>query len=122
MPWKYNGQVVSETKGFKKTDGYTTPRNWVTVWDDTEKKNQGLTWEEPAAPTVSDEQKLSDLRMERNHKLNATDWRASTDLTMSDDWKTYRQALRDLPASASPKLNSEYELDLTSVTWPTEPS
>ena len=46
MPWKYNGQVVSETKGLKKTDGYTTPRNWVTVWDDTEKK-QGLTWEEP---------------------------------------------------------------------------
>ena len=39
-----------------------------------------------------------------------------------DAWKTYRQALRDLPASASPKLDSEYELDLTSVTWPTEPS
>ena len=122
MPWKYNGQVVSETKGFKKTDGYTTPRNWVTVWDDTEKKNQGLTWEEPAAPTVSDEQKLSDLRMERNHKLNATDWRASTDLTMSDDWKTYRQALRDLPASSSPKLNTTNGLDESSVSWPTKPS
>ena len=61
MPWKYNGQVVSETKGFKKTDGYTTPRNWVTVCDDTEKKNQGLTWEEPATPTVSDAQKLRKL-------------------------------------------------------------
>ena len=51
-----------------------------------------------------------------------TDWRASSDLTLSDAWKTYRQALRDLPASASPKLDSNYELDLTSVTWPTEPS
>ena len=52
MPWKYNGQVVSETKGFRNTDGYISPRNWVTVWDDTEKKNQGLTWEDAAAPTV----------------------------------------------------------------------
>ena len=50
-----------------------------------------------------------------------TDWRASSDLTLSDAWKTYRQALRDLPASATPKLNSNYELDLTSVNWPTEP-
>ena len=45
-----------------------------------------------------------------------------TGVAVSDAWKTYRQALRDLPASASPKLDSEYELDLTSVTWPTEPS
>ena len=62
------------------------------------------------------------LRLERNSRIAETDWRASSDLTLSDAWKTYRQALRDLPASASPKLNSDYELDLTSVTWPTEPS
>ena len=35
------------------------------------------------------------LRDERNRKLAATDWRASSDLTLADDWKTYRQALRD---------------------------
>ena len=62
------------------------------------------------------------LRIERDKRLAACDWRASSDLTISTAWKTYRQALRDLPASASPKLDSEYELDLTSVTWPTEPS
>ena len=62
------------------------------------------------------------LRIERDTRIAKTDWRASSDLTLSDAWKTYRQALRDLPASASPKLNSDYELDLTSVTWPTEPS
>ena len=62
------------------------------------------------------------LRLERNLRLAETDWRASSDLTLSDAWKTYRQALRDLPASASPSLDSSYELDLTSVTWPTEPS
>ena len=62
------------------------------------------------------------LRLERDRRIKMTDWRASSDLTLADAWKTYRQALRDLPASATPKLNSDYELDLTSVTWPTEPS
>ena len=62
------------------------------------------------------------LREERDKRIALTDWRALSDLTISDAWKTYRQALRDLPASATPKLDSNYELDLTSVTWPTEPS
>ena len=62
------------------------------------------------------------LRLERNARIAETDWRASSDLTMSDAWKTYRQALRDLPATASPSLDSNDDLDLTSVTWPTEPS
>ena len=62
------------------------------------------------------------LRLERDKRIAKTDWRASSDLTITDAWKTYRQALRDLPASATPKLNSDYDLDLTSVTWPTEPS
>ena len=62
------------------------------------------------------------LRVERDRRIALTDWRASSDLTISDAWKTYRQALRDLPASATPKLDSNFNLDLTSVTWPTEPS
>ena len=62
------------------------------------------------------------LRIERDKRLADCDWRASSDLTISDAWKTYRQALRYLPASATPKLDSRFELDLTSVTWPTEPT
>ena len=62
------------------------------------------------------------LRLERDRLLATTDWRASSDLTLSDDWKNYRQALRDLPASASPTLTSNYNLDKSSVTWPTKPS
>ena len=62
------------------------------------------------------------LRKERDSRIAKTDWRASSDLTLSSEWSTYRQALRDLPASATPTLDSNYELDLTSVTWPTEPS
>ena len=62
------------------------------------------------------------LRIERNKKIAETDWRVLPDQTPSDDWINYRQALRDLPASASPKLDSNYELDFSSFTWPTEPS
>ena len=62
------------------------------------------------------------LRVERDKRLASCDWRASSDLTISDAWKTYKQSLRDLPASASPSLDSYGDLDLTSVTWPTEPS
>ena len=62
------------------------------------------------------------LRVERDRLLATTDWRASSDLTLADAWKTYRQSLRDLPASASPKLDSDGNLDMSSVTFPTEPS
>ena len=63
------------------------------------------------------------LREERNSRLVKTDWRASSDLILSDAWKTYRQALRDLPETATPKLNpTSYELDLTSVNWPEPPT
>ena len=63
------------------------------------------------------------IRQERTNLLAKTDWMTLSDSpTMSDAWKTYRQALRDLPASASPSLDSDGNLDLSSVTWPTEPS
>ena len=61
------------------------------------------------------------LRIERDARISKTDWRASSDLTITDAWKTYRQALRDI-TTQTPKLDSNYELDLTPVTWPTEPS
>ena len=64
------------------------------------------------------------LRVERDAKLAACDWTQSRDVTLSNDdgWKTYRQALRDLPSSASPKVDSDGNLDMSSVTFPTEPS
>ena len=55
----------------------------------------------------------ADARAERNVKLAESDWRASQDVTMTDEWRTYRQALRDVPAQAGFPTN---------ITWPTEPS
>ena len=62
------------------------------------------------------------LRIERNRRLQATDWRATVDNTLSGDWKAHRQDLRDLPAQQTPKLLSNGELDFTSISWPPEPS
>ena len=53
------------------------------------------------------------LREERNRRLAETDWWASSDLTMSSERTTYRQALRDITNSAT---------SLDDVTWPTKPS
>ena len=61
------------------------------------------------------------LRVERDKRIAKTDWRAGKDVTLSTAWRTYRQALRDI-TTQTPKLGSDYELDLTSVTWPTEPT
>tara|TARA_S200000501_G_scaffold327471_1_gene326771 strand:- start:693 stop:1133 length:441 start_codon:yes stop_codon:yes gene_type:complete len=52
------------------------------------------------------------VRMKRDNLLKETDWRASSDLTLSDAWKTYRQALRDVPTQSDPY----------NITWPTSPS
>ena len=64
------------------------------------------------------------LRKERNSLLNQTDWTQHDDVPSETKtkWQTYRQQLRDLPASASPTLDSDYNLNFSSVTWPTEPT
>ena len=65
---------------------------------------------------------LKRLRQERNQRLVETDWRdlPSYPGTDQNDWRTYRQALRDLPAStAEPQLDEQG--NLTNVTWPTKP-
>ena len=59
------------------------------------------------------------LREERNQRLVETDWWAVKDVTMSQARKDYRQALRDLPSTASPKIENG---QLTNVTWPTKPT
>ena len=64
-----------------------------------------------AAPSET-EIKWRLIRTQRDEKLRETDWRASSDLTLSDAWKNYRQALRDVPSQS----------DVDNISWPTEPS
>ena len=55
------------------------------------------------------------LREQRNSKLAQSDWMANSDVTMSDEWKAYRQKLRDFPSTLN---NTTIQGD---ITWPTEP-
>ena len=57
----------------------------------------------------------AELRSERNLKLAGTDWRATSDITLSDEWKAYRKSLRDLPST----LNDTTVLN--PISWPEEP-
>ncbi len=56
------------------------------------------------------------LRVERDNKIAESDWRANSDVAMSDAWKTYRQSLRDLPSTLNDTTVQE------TITWPEEPS
>ena len=56
------------------------------------------------------------MREQRDRKLAQSDWMANSDVTMSNEWKTYRQELRDLPS----KYNDTSVQG--TITWPTEPS
>ena len=91
----------------------SNPSDWVTTWKAVSDKKAALI---AAAPMV-------ELRVQRNAKLAETDYLALSDVTLSADMKTYRQALRDLPADANGK-DAAFDSDgvtLKNVTWPTKP-
>ena len=76
--------------------------DWGVTWDDVNKKLQDLTAAEP----------MKELRAERDRLIAVTDWWASSDLTMTDAQKSYRQSLRD--------ITKDYD-SLDDVKWPTKP-
>ena len=78
------------------------PSDWGTTWAEVSAKLDELTSAEP----------MRLLREERDRLIAATDWWASSDLTMTDERTAYRQALRDITSSAT---------SLDDVTWPTKP-
>jgi len=57
------------------------------------------------------------FRVDRNSFLQESDWIMASDSPLSDskteEWKTYRQTLRDLPANTS---------DIDDINWPTKPT
>ena len=64
---------------------------------------------------------LNNLRKERTEKLKESDWMANSDVTMSSNWTTYRQALRDLPANYPTSDSAALSADLSNLVWPTKP-
>ena len=65
-----------------------------------------------AAVEVAAEFALGNLRAKRNQLLAETDYLALSDSTLTDEMRTYRQALRDLPANTTDPANP---------VWPVKP-
>ena len=81
-----------------------------TAEEETARDNEEAAWAN-AAPARA----LADLRSRRNQLLAETDFYGNSDVTMSSDMTTYRQALRDLPAGKDTVDKCE------NATWPTKP-
>ena len=112
--WVLRGEPTTEAEFgemFRKVTGAdengsaiesANPDDWGTTWSAVKAKADELKAAEP----------MKLLRAERNRLIAETDWWASSDLTMSDERKAYRQELRDITKSAT---------SLNDVTWPTKP-
>ena len=79
--------------------------------------------EKTAAQTALNNETAARNREERNRRLAETDWMACSDVTMAENWKTYRQALRDItkhinwPNLKVPDIDGSGDDD-----WPVKPS
>ena len=60
--------------------------------------------------------RMKRLREQRDVLLAETDWMANSDVTMSDAWATYRQALRDITTQ------TPSDDELSNITFPTKPT
>jgi len=112
--WVLRGEPTTEAEFnemFRKVTGAdangsaiesSSPSDWGTDWATVNAKAAELRAAEP----------MKLLRAERDKLIAATDWWASSDLTMSAERTAYRQALRDITDSFT---------SLDDVVWPTKP-
>jgi hypothetical protein len=82
-----------------------------TAEEETAKDAEELAWNNDAP-----NRRMAELRSQRDVLLAETDWMANSDVTMSDAWATYRQALRDI-TTQTPSDDA-----LSNITFPTKPT
>ena len=123
--WVLRGKPTNELEFknmFRKVTGADENGSAIET-DDTSK--WGVTWKEVSdkMTAIDAAAPMKELRRQRDAKLAETDWTALGDVTMTDNMKTYRQALRDLPASNDGK-NATLASDgsLENVKWPQKPA
>ena len=101
---EYNGFAIKDIGG--NSDFWIVDKDKKTITQDTDTEN-----------SVNLKRAWAYLRQERDAKLAESDWMSFGDSPdMSDEWKAYRKALRDLPST----LNDTTVLK--EITWPEEPS
>ena len=92
---------------FKMVDGVSVQ---LTADEETARDNEEAAWAAGASARA-----LAGMREQRDRLLAETDFYALSDVTMSSDMTTYRQALRDLPSGKTTKAHVD------GATWPTKP-
>ncbi len=112
---KYDNTPIPEDSGLDgrydkefvpDTDVELVTGHWSNAWKIVDRT---MSTSEAAAAKV---RAYNELRIQRDSLLSKTDFYANSDVTMPDNIKTYRQALRDLPANTADPYN---------ITWPEDP-
>jgi hypothetical protein len=93
---------------FKHVDGQ---RMQLTAEEEAQADANQAAWEAGAF-----DRSIANLRLDRNSRLDKTDWHGLSDVTMSPAMAQYRQELRDIPANLTTVEH------VNAVVWPTEPS
>ena len=94
--------------------------NEIKKLSDAEKQSIADEWNEWESKSA--ERKLEQIRTIRNRKLSETDYLAMSDNTMSDEIKSYRQSMRDIPQDYSEDkydelLATDQQGNLTHTVW-----
>ena len=116
-------EVTGYTQAVRNGVTQDAKGNWVQAWSVVDMfqdytDDEGVTHikadQEAAYQARLDADAAAAVRSTRDAKIAETDWMALTDVTMSTEMATYRQALRDITAHA----NFPY---LQETDWPTKP-
>ena len=105
---EYPFSFIGELKTYEDID-------WIYPQDKPSKQDVEAKYQE-----ILNQEPMRLLREERDRLIALTDWRFRSDLSPSQAWIDYSQALRDLPAN-SPNVALDENGNLTGVTWPTPP-
>ena len=122
--WVLRGEPTNESEFkemFRKVTGADENGSAIET-SDTSK--WGVTWKQVSdkMTAIDAAAPMKELRRQRDAKLAETDWTALSDVTLTDNMKTYRQALRDLPASDDGKDATLKDGVLENVKWPQKPA
>ena len=97
ISFNQSGHIVSDIEG----------THYHLKWDGSK-----IIKDDDALTAYQTAEKWKRIRNDRNRRLAETDYLSLKDNTLSDDMKTYRQALRDVPKQTDPD----------NITWPSKPS
>ena len=122
--WVLRGEPKTEAEFkemFRKVTGATSDN---TAIESADTSKWGVTWKQVSdkMTAIDAAAPMKELRLQRNAKLAETDFHALSDVTMADNMKTYRQALRDLPAHKDGKDATLKDGVLENVKWPLKPA